>query len=156
MKISPAKESDLGKLTLLFDEYRVFYRCKRAPNRVRSFLENRLQAGDSYILCAFEEEEMLGFTQLYPSFSSTEMKKIWILNDLFVATNARHQGVGGLLLRAARDYARETGASYLSLETQTHNTAAQSLYEKEGWVRDAEFYTYILDLERADSSSDAN
>ena len=156
MQISPAQESDLDALTRLFDLYRVFYRCEPDPDAARDFLGSRLETGDSCLLCAFDEDEMVGFTQLYPSFSSTEMKRIWVLNDLFVDPSARRRGVGGELLRAAREFGRETGAAYLCLETQTTNLTAQSLYEKEGWIRDLEFYNYNLELVGNRSSEDSN
>ena len=69
--------------------------------------------------------QALGFVQLYPSFSSVSMRKIWILNDLYVATNARRYGVGRLLMDRARDFARDTGALRLELTTARTNAAAQ-------------------------------
>lgn len=146
MRISPAQLKDLDGLTRLFDLYRVFYLCEPNPDSARNFLEERLNKGDSHLLCAFEQDHMVGFVQLYPSFSSTDMNRIWILNDLFVDPSARRRGVGGELLRAAREFGKKTGASYLALETQTSNKTAQSLYEQEGWVRDLEFYNYNLEL----------
>ena len=146
MDIRNAEPSHLDALTRLFDLYRVFYKCEPDPDSARSFLEERLSQGDSRILCAFDEEAMLGFTQLYPSFSSTEMKRIWILNDLFVDLSQRRKGVGGALLLAAREFGEATGAPYLSLETQTTNRTAQSLYESKGWEQEDEFYTYNLTL----------
>jgi GNAT superfamily N-acetyltransferase len=38
--------------------------------------------------------------QLYPSFSSGAMARIFILNDLFVAPEARRRGAGSALLEA--------------------------------------------------------
>ena len=146
MEIRAAELKDLDGLNRLFDRYRVFYECAPDTGAARSFLEERLTNGDSRIFCAFEGETMLGFTQLYPSFSSSEMKRIWILNDLFVDPDARRQGVGGALLEAAREFGNATNSTYLSLETQTTNTTAQSLYESKGWERDQEFYTYALTL----------
>lgn len=146
MEIRNAEQKDLDSLTRLFDLYRVFYKCEPDPASARAFLEERLTQGESHILCAFEGEEMLGFTQLYPSFSSSEMKRIWILNDLFVDPEKRKKGVGGALLDAAREFGHANGATYLSLETQTTNKTAQSLYESKGWERDHEFFTYALDL----------
>ena len=144
--ISPARERDLDALSRLFDLYRVFYLCDPDPDSARAFLEARIKKGDSHVLCAFDDDRMVGFVQLYPSFSSTDMNRIWILNDLFVEPSARRKGVGAELLRAAREFGKQTGASYLSLETQTTNTTAQSLYEKEGWSRDLEFYNYNLEM----------
>ena len=146
MEIRAAELKDLEALTRLFDLYRVFYECAPDPGAARSFLEQRLTNEDSRIFCAFESGTMLGFTQLYPSFSSSEMKRIWILNDLFVDADQRRHGVGGALLDAAREFGNATSSNYLSLETQRNNTPAQSLYESKGWERDEEFYTYALDL----------
>jgi ribosomal protein S18 acetylase RimI-like enzyme len=146
MEIRAAEMNDLEALTRLFELYRVFYECEPDPNAARSFLEERLTNGDSRIFCAFAGGTMLGFTQLYPSFSSSEMKRIWILNDLFVDPDERRRGVGGALLEAAREFGNATSSTYLSLETQTTNKTAQSLYESKGWERDREFYTYALTL----------
>ena len=60
---------------------------------------------------------MIGFTQLYPSFSSISMRRIWILNDLFVAEDRRGRGAAQRLLDAAKAYAVETNAKGLALST---------------------------------------
>jgi GNAT superfamily N-acetyltransferase len=59
------------------------------------------------ILTATDKGSMVGFAQLYPSFSSVLMKRIWILNDLFVEKDFRREGVAKLLMDAAERYARE-------------------------------------------------
>jgi ribosomal protein S18 acetylase RimI-like enzyme len=74
------------------------------------------------------------------------MKPIWILNDLFVAENHRQQGVAKSLIRAAVDFARETGTVRVALSTQISNIAAQSLYESLGFKKDEDFYHYSLSL----------
>ena len=86
----------------------------------------------------------VGFTQLYPSFSSGAMARIFILNDLFVAPEARGCGAGSALLKAAAQYGRSVGATRLVLSTEVTNTTAQSVYEKKGWKRDTAFYVYQL------------
>jgi GNAT superfamily N-acetyltransferase len=86
----------------------------------------------------------LGFTQLYPSFSSVSVKRLWILNDLFVSQAARRGGVGRRLLERAREWAVETGAKGLTLTTALNNTAARALYESCGWRLDDEFAHYQL------------
>jgi GNAT superfamily N-acetyltransferase len=90
--------------------------------------------------------QALGFTQLYPSFSSVSMRPVWILNDLYVAEDARRRGVGARLLRAARDHAMKTGAVRLALSTAVTNTAGQALYERDGWRRDTAFLHYEYEL----------
>jgi GNAT superfamily N-acetyltransferase len=134
----------------LFDAYRQFYGQTPDLAGARRFLVERLDRGESVIFAVVEDGRALGFTQLYPSFSSVSMKSIWILNDLFVAESARRRGIGARLLRAARDHALRTGAARLALSTAVTNTTAQALYERDGWRRDREFFHYEYELPKAD------
>jgi ribosomal protein S18 acetylase RimI-like enzyme len=88
----------------------------------------------------------VGFTQLYPIFSSVSMRSAWLLNDLFVDSTARGQGVGEALLEAAAAHGRASGAAWLMLQTAHDNTPAQRLYARAGWQQDQQFHTYNLDL----------
>jgi GNAT superfamily N-acetyltransferase len=109
-------------------------------------LLERLHHNQSVIFLAFDGAAAAGFTQLYPSFSSAAMARIFILNDLFVATEARRRGIGAALLQAAAEYGRRMGAVRLVLSTEETNITAQALYEREGWTRDTVFRTYQLTL----------
>jgi GNAT superfamily N-acetyltransferase len=139
-----AEQVDL--IVSLFDAYRQFYGQTSDLEGARRFLAERLGRGESVIFAVVEGGRALGFTQLYPSFSSVSMKPIWILNDLFVAEDARRRGVGAELLRAARDHALRTRAARLALSTAVTNTKAQALYERDGWRRDREFLHYEYEL----------
>jgi len=130
----------------LFDSYRQFYGQSRDMEGARQFLAERLNRKESVIYLALEDEKAVGFVQLYPSFSSESMKPLWILNDLFVATQARGRGVGKALLVKSREFAKVTGAKGLVLQTGINNSAAQGLYESLGWKRDELFYSYYLNL----------
>ena len=88
--------------------------------------------------------EAVGFMQLYPSFSSVSLGRLWILNDLFVDPAVRRGGVGRRLLERARAWAVETRARGLVLSTGVTNKTAQALYESCGWSRDDEFQRYRL------------
>lgn len=128
----------------LFDAYRQFYGQAPDIDRARQFLLERLQKYQSVIFAVVESDRALGFTQLYPSFSSVSMKPIWILNDLYVADFARRRGVGAQLLLAAKEHALQTGAVRLELTTAIDNTTAQALYEKLGWRKDTTYFRYEL------------
>ena len=128
----------------LFDGYRQFYKQTTNLPAARQFIKDRLIRHDSVIFLALLEFDPVGFTQLYPSFSSTSMQRLWILNDLFVASAGRRQGIGEALLERARQFAVEDGAKGLMLETAVTNTTAQKLYERLGWQRDTEYYVYNL------------
>ena len=102
---------------------------------------------ESAIFLAQDENgDALGFVQLYPTFSSINAHRTWLLSDLFTAPAARGRGVGRLLMNCARDFALQTGAKGLVLETATDNVTAQALYESLGYVRDTGYFTYNLDL----------
>ncbi|HEY0756350.1 MAG TPA: GNAT family N-acetyltransferase [Ktedonobacteraceae bacterium] len=147
IEIVRATIDDLDLLVQLFDGYRQFYKQATDPAGARRFLKAHLEQVTSVIFLAFDtdtsgQRRASGFTQLYPSFSSVSMQRLWILNDLFVAPEARRTGTGTALLTHACQFARETGAKTLELSTAVDNYTAQSVYEAAGWKRDEEFYTY--------------
>jgi GNAT superfamily N-acetyltransferase len=144
MEIFQAYSDHLEAVAKLFDQYRVFYKASADFEAARRFIEERLKKGDSTIFVARVDGHIVGFTQLYPSFSSVSMKRVWILNDLFVDETYRGHGVAKLLLNASENCARETGAIRVILSTQISNIAAQKLYESRGYAKDEAFYHYTL------------
>jgi GNAT superfamily N-acetyltransferase len=146
MKISLADSKDLSQLSILFNQYRVFYGQSSDIERATTFIKERLENRDSVIITAIDDEQMAGFTQLYPSFSSVSMKPTWILNDLFVIESYRRKNVAKQLMEAAKEHAIKTGAIRLSLATQFSNNPAQKLYEAMGYKKDDIFYHYNLSI----------
>jgi ribosomal protein S18 acetylase RimI-like enzyme len=147
VRVSEARLSDAAAIAPLFDAYRQFYRQVPDPALARAFIHERLALRESVILLAQDEGgAALGFTQLYPSFSSVAARRTWILNDLYVLPTARGQGVGRALLEAAKAHALATGARRLDLST-AHDNPAQKLYEALGYARDDAFYHYSLPLD---------
>jgi len=144
--IRQAVLADLDVVAGLFDAYRQFYDQVGDLVAARNFLRARFEHGQSVILLAESHGQAVGFTQLYPSFSSVSMARVFQLNDLFVAPMARRLGVGEALLKAAEDHARQMGAVRLSLNTNVQNLPAQALYVSMGWTRDQKFYAYHLAL----------
>jgi ribosomal protein S18 acetylase RimI-like enzyme len=142
-----ANASHLDAVAQLFDAYRGFYQQPSDIEQSRAFIAERMAGNESAIFLAQDEQgQALGFVQLYPTFSSIDAHRAWLLSDLFTAATARGRGVGRLLMNTARDFALETGAKSMLLETATDNITAQGLYESLGYVRDTGYYTYLLDL----------
>lgn len=137
---------DVGLVAPMFDAYRRFYRAGSDVEGARRFLLERVERSQSVIFVAMDGEAAVGFTQLYPSYSSVSMAPIYILNDLFVVPDGRRRGVGRELLTAAAEFGRSAGVVRLALSTEVTNTTAQSVYESMGWKRDTTFYTYELAL----------
>jgi GNAT superfamily N-acetyltransferase len=146
LQIVQVSAQQIDLVAPLFDAYRQFYGQPPDLEAGRRFLAERLGRGESVIFAVVVGGRALGFTQLYPCFSSVSMRPIWVLNDLFVAEGARRRGVGTTLLRAARDLAVKTGAVRLVLSTAVMNAEAQVLYERDGWRRDTTFLHYTHDL----------
>ena len=147
--ITRASRRHVAVLAPLFDAYRRFYGRRASLPAARRFLADRIDRRESVIFVAFTgraPREAVGFVQLYPSFSSTAMRRIWILNDLYVRPEARRAGVARRLLARARRHAHDTHAAALSLQTARTNRKARALYESAGWTRETEFLQYWLRL----------
>lgn len=146
--VMQATIQDLDHIAPIFDQYRVFYKQESDLNAAKQFLHEKFEHRESVIFIARDQESglVVGFTQLYPTFSSISMKRAWILNDLYVIASYRSQGVARLLMNQAKEYAIATKAKGIGLSTALDNGRAQKLYESLGYTRDDEFYHYYLTL----------
>lgn len=146
LTVRRAGVDDLDALSRLFAAYRQFYQQVPDLSRARAFLSERLERDESVVFIALDGDEAVGFTQLYPSFSSVSAAPVLQLNDLYVEEAHRRRGAGRLLLTAAADYGRSVGAVRMWLTTQWNNTVAQTAYERLGWQPSNEFKTYNFAL----------
>ncbi|MBT2562255.1 GNAT family N-acetyltransferase [Pedobacter sp. ISL-68] len=148
------KQIDLTETNLvvgLLNQYRIFYNQFSDIGMAKAFLDERLQHNESIIFVATDSntQQAIGFTQLYPKYSSVRLTKNWILNDLYVDENYRKQGIGEKLIKAAMGFAKTQGATFVQLETAVDNYTAQHLYESIGFVKqenDSEFFLYKIAL----------
>lgn len=143
--IRTADVSDLATLTELFNGYRQFYKHASDMEACRRFLEQRFELKDSILYVADDTAEgtLTGFVQLYPLWSSTRLKRLWLLNDLFVRPDYRGKGISKLLMDRCKLLARETGACGLQLETDKDNLIGNSLYRQEGFeLMNGNFYFF--------------
>ncbi len=145
MIVRRANKKDLEQLSVLFDKYRIFYKQKGDIATAKLFLKKRMKRQESVIFVAEKKKELIGFTQLFPIFSSTNMMRTWMLNDLYVNERSRGIGAASALLNAAKEFGKETNSKWLVLQTAADNITAQKVYEKNGWVRETDFF-YRADL----------
>ncbi|AMQ06425.1 MULTISPECIES: GNAT family N-acetyltransferase [Sporosarcina] len=143
MSILKATGNDLDSLAELLDLYRVFYQQKSNINGAKEFIKDRLSNEESVIFIAFDENNPIGFVQLYPSFSSVSLKRTWILNDLYVMESVRGKGFGEKLIKKAISFAADTGAKGILLETNVENITAQKLYEKIGFTKEKNYFYFF-------------
>jgi ribosomal protein S18 acetylase RimI-like enzyme len=136
---------DLDQLTTLFDQYLVFYKKPSNIEKHKSFLKERMENNEAIIFLAFDDEikeKAIGFTLIYPTFSSILLSKILILNDLYVDSTIRNNGTGEKLILKTVELAKELGVKLVRLRTAKNNIIAQGLYHKMGFVRDDLVFTY--------------
>ena len=140
--IRKASLEDLDGLATLFNGYRVFYKKESNTVGAKAFLTARIQQKESEIFVAEVADKLVGFTQLYPLFSSTRMKRLWLLNDLFVDASYRGKGISVQLIDAAKELCRQTNACALMLETEMSNAIGNQLYPRTGFELDKEHNHY--------------
>lgn len=145
MTVDKATGQDLDSLSRLFDDYRRFYQYESDLTGSRAFLSERIGTNDSVIYVARDVNgALMGFVQLYPLLSSTRMKKLWLLNDLYIHPVYRGLKVSVMLIDKAKQLAKETNAAGLLLETAKSNTVGNNLYLRTDFVLDTEhnYYTW--------------
>lgn len=148
MEITKATLSNLEELNELFDGYRVFYERESDLDGAKAFLEERIEQNESVIFISRNNDGVAtGFVQLYPVFSSTRMKRFWLLNDLYVDSNFRGQGFSKALIERSKELCRETDACGMMLETAKDNHVGNQLYPATGWDLDEDHNYYTWDVE---------
>lgn len=149
MEIRKAGPTDLDQLAELFNQYRIFYKKESDVKAGKQFLSDRMKNNESEIFIAIDEEKKLtGFVQLYPIFSSTRMKRLWLLNDLFVTPASRGQGVSIALIERAKELCRTTNSCGLLLETAKTNTVGNQLYPRTDFVLESDSNFYVWNLKQ--------
>ncbi len=142
--IVEATQNHLPALTETFGQYLAFYNVEHPVEQVHSFLKERIANRDSALFVAELNGEIAGFIQLYLSFTSLQLGRFWVLNDLFVSEKFRNKGLAPQLLSRAKQLLIDTGAKAMMLDTQISNSKARKLYEDFGFVQNQESVYYYL------------
>jgi len=145
MQVREAKLSDLENLSDLFNSYRMFYGKKSDLKVANEFLRSRIENKDSKIFVCDLNNELSGFVQLYPIFSSTRVSKYWLLNDLFVDIKKRGKGYSKLLIDRSKELVIQSEACGMMLETEKSNDIGNMLYPSTGFKKNelCNFYEWI-------------
>jgi len=142
--IKLATKVDCDTLSQLFNRYRIFYNMPSDLKAAKTFITQRLLKQDSLLYLATKNNEALGFTQIYRSFSSVAMRPIWIINDLYVDASERNNNIATNLLSHVLKQAIKQKVFNLQLATGIDNSQAQALYAKLGYQLNNGFLHYSL------------
>lgn len=146
-KIIEANKDYIEQVGELFDQYRQFYKYDSNIIQSTNFIKNRIINNESKIFIAINNNnQAIGFVQLYETFGSLDLGKIIILYDLYVKKEFRKKNIGRKLMISSHKYAKEIKAKRIQLSTATDNFIGQSLYESLGYIKDKDFYTYDLEI----------
>jgi ribosomal protein S18 acetylase RimI-like enzyme len=137
IEIKKINSSENEIVSELFNKYRIFYKQPSDIELAKTYIKERLEQNEAQIYVAFAKEnpKPIGFTLLYPKFSSVSAKKNWHIGDLYVEIDQRKKGIGEKLLNTALNFAKNEGATFISLNTATDNYSAQKLYENFGFLK---------------------
>jgi GNAT superfamily N-acetyltransferase len=147
MQIRPAVESDIPALMPLMRGYCEFYEANPPDSGLDEMARALIALDDGHgmLLVADQDGDAVGFAAVGWKWSSLRGARIAVLEDLFVAPEARGQGAADALIEACADRARENGAPVVSWLTAPDNHRAQAVYDRVGG-KSATFLEYELEL----------
>ena len=144
--IARVTENDLPELLTLMRGYCDFYGATPLDEALLALSQALLASPDCHgvqLIARDGEGRAIGFATVYWTWSTLQGQEIGVMNDLFVAENARGGGVGRALITECVELCRERGAGELSWQTAKDNIRAQVVYERVG-ARRAEWIDYSL------------
>ena len=153
MTIERVTETDLTELLPLMRAYCDFYEVAPSDDELmalsRALLADPEREGIQ--LLARDEGRAVGFATIFWSWATTSAERIGVMNDLFVAPEARGTGVAEALIEACRAECNARGAGKLTWQTAPDNAAAMKLYDRVG-ARREQWVDYWLPVEQPASA----
>ena len=147
MDIRPAVESDIPALMPLMRGYCDFYKANPTDAGLDEMARALIATEDDQgmLLVADDGGEAIGFAAVGWKWSSLRGARIAVLEDLFVALEARGRGAADALIEAVAQRARENGAPVVTWLTAPDNHRAQAVYDRVGGTSET-FLEYELEL----------
>jgi GNAT superfamily N-acetyltransferase len=146
MEIRHAGVDEVEELLPLMRAYCDFYESSPDDEGLREMARALITVPEQgAMFIAREGEVAVGFASLCWKWSSTRGARIGVMEDLFVAPDARGRGIADALIEACAQRCRERGAPTLQWLTAPDNHRAQAVYKRTGAVTQA-FVEYDLDL----------
>jgi GNAT superfamily N-acetyltransferase len=139
MTIERVTSEDLAELLPLMRAYCDFYEVSPTDEDLlalsRALIDDPEKEGAQFI-ARDEAGRAVGFATLFWSWSTTDAARLGVMNDLFVAADARGGGFADALIERCRAECGTRGASRLTWQTATDNGRAQAVYNRVGGHRE--------------------
>ena len=134
VRLTAATDSLFAQAAALFDEYRQHYGANPAPEAVAEWMQDQVLSARARIYVCGKGSEAYGICSVAVVPAALTLRTVWLVRDLYVAPQARRNGVAHRLLTQVAQEARAAGAHRLSLQTETTNVLAIDLYTKTGFT----------------------
>jgi GNAT superfamily N-acetyltransferase len=146
--ITRVVERDLDELLPLMRAYCDFYEVSPTDEALlvlaRALIADPEREGVQ--LLARKDGRAAGFATIFWSWATTSAERIGVMNDLFLAPEARGMGVAEALIEACRAECAARGAAKLTWQTAPDNAAAIKVYDRIGATRE-QWVDYWLAVE---------
>lgn len=131
MKIFKAEQWNIEVLLPLFEVYRKSYGMDENPERTLVFLTNRMRFNESLFFIAMnDQEQAIGFIQLFPRLSSLQLQRYWQLTDIFVLEQPQQSEIYAALISKAKEFVHFTQSNRLVAELEE---AQYAVLQSEGF-----------------------
>ena len=145
--ITTVTEADLPELLPLMRGYCDFYEVDPSDEELLSMSRALIADPDregTQLIARDQEGRAVGFATIFWTWSTLSASRVGVMNDLFVAEQARGTGVVEDLIEACADRSRQQGATSLDWTTARDNFRAQRVYDRIGARRDERWVDYSL------------
>lgn len=122
----------------------IYATSSEAERTMRRFLADLTNSSHSFLFVAIVEDETIGFIsgELREGSPAFHPKTWASVDDVYVVPDYRSLGVGRALLENVEGWARERGASGISLQVAAANERGRKFYEKLGF-REVSIYEVL-------------
>ena len=145
--IAAVGDADLADLQPLVRGYAGIYGVAPADEDLmtlsRALIADPAREGIQF-LARTHDGAAVGFATVFWLWSTLSARRVGLMNDLFVAPDARGAGAADALIERCRAACREQGATRLTWQTAKDNGRAQAVYDRIGGTRE-EWLDYWLD-----------
>ena len=147
--ITRVVEADLPDLLPLMRGYCDFYEVAPSDEELLALSRALLASPECHgvqLIARDDAGRAVGFATVYWTWSTLSAGEVGVMNDLFVAEDARGGGLADALIAECLELCRERGAAELGWRTAKDNLRAQAVYDRVGGLR-SEWLDYSLPVD---------
>ena len=147
--ITTVTDADLPELLPLMRAYCDFYEVDPSDDALLA-MSRTLMADPQHeglqLIARDDDGAAVGFATIFWTWQTLSASRLGVMNDLFVAEDARGGGHADALIAECAERCRERGAPELAWQTAHTNGRARAVYERVGARRDERWLDYSLDV----------